>query len=94
MRIEEEAAALLKKLTAQKKTLKRLREKINAQPQWISVDDRLPEDKQYVNFANSKTGEVLTGRWVGGWGFMVEYSCRQSDITHWQPLPDSPKETP
>ena len=58
------------------------------QPQWISVDDRLP-DKQpdeylVVNAHNVETAICLDNRWIT--------PRRVTKITHWMPLPEPPEE--
>ena len=64
-----------------------------AQPKWISVDERLPDEP----------GEVLAcvyGRICIAWysnrcfetpSGMVFYPCENA-VTHWMPLPEPPKE--
>ena len=64
-----------------------------AQPKWISVDERLPDEP----------GEVLAcvyGRICIAWysnrcfetpSGMVFYPCENA-VTHWMPLPETPKE--
>lgn len=66
-----------------------------AQPQWISVEDRLPERDYYVlvHIADGSDGHQGCYRssvvdcWRG------EFWCRcTGTITHWMPLPELPKE--
>ena len=64
-----------------------------AQPKWISVEERLPDEP----------GEVLAcvyGRICIAWysnrcfetpSGMVFYACENA-VTHWMPLPEPPKE--
>ena len=57
------------------------------QPQWISVEDRLP-DKQpceylVVNANNVETAICLDNRWIT--------PRRVIKITHWMPLPTPPE---
>jgi hypothetical protein len=56
-----------------------------AQPQWISVKDRLPEDGQGVLVTTGKGGGT-TATYFDGDGF---YNGHLEDvvITHWMPLP-------
>lgn len=60
-------------------------------PQWISVEERLPEEHKrvlvYVNGQGSMedTDRMRDGRWVRWFG----------RVTHWMPLPEPPeKEAP
>lgn len=72
---------------------------IEAEPvndNWISVKDRMPEDGKYLVYAKNIAGyrpldnpvfvaECYHGIWVfEGW--------ENNHITHWQPLPEPPKE--
>ena len=55
--------------------------------EWISVDDRLPEDSATVLVCH-KNGLVTTNAWLGAhWWFKDE----RNPITHWMPLPQPPK---
>lgn len=60
--------------------------------EWISVNDRLPEDEnEYLVFTNSEIlgfayFDVLEG-WLISW---VE-GFEKDDITHWMPLPEPPR---
>ena len=78
----------------------------NVQPvnQWISVKDRLPEENILVLcYARSTTGEgndyFLGALAHGEFWFLkvndighVSYPVLHWEVTHWQPLPESPKE--
>lgn len=68
--------------------------------EWISVEDRLPEDGDYITFTNAsgKTNGVIAqklvtkqirGKTVRRW----EWNGRISPwaVTHWMPLPEPPK---
>lgn len=65
--------------------------------QWISVKDRLPEICQDVLVYCKNTQRVTIGRFAhwydnDGWD-MVGTKGRFNDIvTHWQPMPEPPKE--
>lgn len=64
--------------------------------EWISVNDRLPEENKSVlgwykdNPFSGYTVEVVS--WNGkGWVFV--YAQRYvTNVTHWMPLPEPPKE--
>ena len=68
-------------------------------PQWISVEDRLPEE-QYVNivFYEEKSKDIYIGYYNTG-----DYTHNKfwhssgrlfvNTVTHWIPLPEPPKET-
>jgi hypothetical protein len=54
--------------------------------EWISVDDRLPEEYTYVAV------QLLNGSCdvdIANYGQLGFYS--QCDITHWMPLPEPPQ---
>ncbi|MDO4864033.1 MAG: DUF551 domain-containing protein [Ruminococcus sp.] len=82
------------------------KEPVKIQPvnQWISVKDRLPEENILVLcYARSTTGEghgYFLGALAHGefWFLKVNdighVSCPvlHWEVTHWQPLPESPKE--
>ena len=58
---------------------------------WISVEDKLPKDGTEV-LTFSKSGKYCVRKFYeryGGWrlGYEIAY-----DITHWMPLPETPKE--
>ena len=72
--------------------------------QWISVKDRLPSENTLVLcYARSTTGEgnsyFLGALAHGEFWFLkvndighVSYPVLHWEVTHWQPLPESPKE--
>ena len=57
---------------------------------WISVKERLPEEKQRVivrcERIGTSVGWILWGEW------MTDIGPSAGKITHWMPLPDPPKE--
>ena len=86
-----DAADLIERLTAENAAL---REKV---PQWISVEDRLPEawkdeDGVLVNYmiytpefgADIGNYHAMAKRWL-----CMAIPCT---VTHWMPLPDAPEE--
>lgn len=90
------AADLIERLTAENAAL---REKV---PQWISVEDRLPEPgvPVLVNYIGtdglpSADGVVAWTDWGALWweGSLADSESEVTvPITHWMPLPHGPKE--
>jgi hypothetical protein len=64
---------------------------------WISVDDRLPDDAELVLFRLLNRPKTDKGIWLAGCKtFETEYTCDYyfvEDVTHWIPLPPPPKES-
>lgn len=58
--------------------------------EWVSVEERLPEEKQRVivrcERVGTSVGWILWGRW------MTDIGPHAGDVTYWMPLPKSPKE--
>jgi len=56
---------------------------------WVSVDDRLPEDRQevLVHMANGAAQSDLDTHTCK---YFVKYGFERSRVTHWQPLPLPP----
>ena len=58
--------------------------------EWVSVEDRLPEEKQRVivrcEHVGTSVGWILWGNW------MTDIGPGAGKVTHWMPLPKSPKE--
>ena len=56
--------------------------------EWVSVEERLPEEKQMVivrcERVGTSVGWILWGRW------MTDIGPHAGDVTHWMPLPPSP----
>lgn len=56
--------------------------------EWVSVEDRLPEEKQRVivrcERVGTSVGWILWGRW------MTDIGPHAGDVTHWMPLPAPP----
>ena len=72
-----------------------LREKVT---QWISVEDRLPEDRGdvlVVAYWHERWGVHLgwCARERGAWSVHVGFADRSDlTVTHWMPLPEAPEE--
>jgi len=63
--------------------------KLNPNNGWISVEDRLPEDGRLV-LVSGGVARLENGIWYSYTGY-----TRQKiiwNVTHWQPLPEPPKE--
>ena len=60
--------------------------------EWISVNDRLPKEGEFVLCAcRANIYEVL--RFYGnGWGHDPMHDYMLGFVTHWMPLPEPPKE--
>ena len=60
--------------------------------EWVSVEERLPEEKQRVivrcEHVGTSVGWILWGNW------MTDIGPGAGKVTHWMPLPKSPKEDP
>ena len=75
-------------------------ETVDAEPQWISVKDRLPRD--YGNYLAVVNGEVMECVYSipnaglnSGWSTCDAYGFKyipETDITHWMALPKPPEE--
>lgn len=95
-RLVADAAELIERLSAENAAL---REKV---PQWISVEDRLPEPgvPVLVNYIGtdelpSADGVVVWTDWGALWweGSLADSESEVTvPITHWMPLPPGPKE--
>ena len=63
--------------------------------EWISVEDRLPEEKGRYLTANKRCGDkiVVFDLWFGGGFSYVEEEDDVFDFegTHWMPMPNPPK---
>lgn len=57
-------------------------------PQWISVDDRLPEQGEEA-ICIAADGDMMIGKYTE-WGWM--FPCYFEELTHWMPIPEPPKE--
>ena len=58
--------------------------------EWVSVNERLPKEKQRVivrcERVGTSVGWILWGNW------MADIGPDAGKVTHWMPLPKSPKE--
>lgn len=61
-------------------------------PQWISVKERLPDEKQRVLVRCKTVGTTVGWRLWGEW--MTDLGDGGSEVTHWMPLPDAPEVWP
>ena len=55
--------------------------------EWISVDDRLPEQGEEA-ICIAADGDMMIGKYTE-WGWM--FPCYFEDLTHWMPIPEPPK---
>ena len=58
--------------------------------EWISVKDRLPEEKQRVLVRCKTVGTTVGWRLWGEW--MTDLGDGGSEVTHWMQLPEMPEE--
>lgn len=56
-------------------------------PEWISVDDRLPEQGEKAICIDAD-GDMMIGKYTE-WGWM--FPCYFEELTHWMPIPHPPK---
>jgi hypothetical protein len=63
-----------------------------AAPQWVSVKDRLPEPLQDVLIVYAPTNEVRNDFRMECWNWPENPVHETQFVTHWQPLPEPPKE--
>ena len=100
-----EAAAAIEELQVDKAalngTVTNLLEKIKdlGKPRWIPVTERLPEEHVFVLIRQDDDRMMVAERVDGDWWYRYfAYDVdrwdedEQGTITHWQPLPEPPKE--
>ena len=61
---------------------------------WISVEDRLPEDGDWVLTFNQEDYRMEVYGWFGdyyGIGFMNDLLTEGFKVTHWMTLPEPPE---
>ena len=74
------------------KAIEALRAKCISEKGWISVKDRLPQNRQWVLCqCRAWIREVLRLQ-DGRWYHDSEHTYFISFVTHWMPLPEPPKE--
>ena len=61
-------------------------------PEWISVDERLP-DKDGRFLTVDKKGYMMVCYWQTRFGWFASV-CNKNAITHWMPLPEPPEKNP
>ncbi|UZA19171.1 DUF551 domain-containing protein [Moraxella bovis] len=66
--------------------------KENGNDGWISVDDRLPPLETVVLVYQRPLRYVLTAEYLGDRYEFSELMPNDTRVTHWQPLPNPPKE--
>lgn len=74
---------------------------INTDNGWISVKDRLPDDKELYLICNESNFEKINIAYYQPIGdkfsnyepFWQGRSSRSTCVTHWMPLPEPPKES-
>ena len=60
--------------------------------EWISVDERLPDDNDRVIAFRPNESETSAYKYCVMWGWSVKVSLKQHrGITHWMPLPLAPE---
>lgn len=66
----------------------RRKEWIIVRKDWISVEERLPDNGEKVLTVDNE-GYMIVASWyeLGGWFLPV---CRANPVTHWMPLPEPP----
>ncbi|WP_104499272.1 DUF551 domain-containing protein [Acinetobacter indicus] len=68
--------------------------KAQAVPEWISVEDQMPDGYLPVLVVNQK-GKIRICKWAfyeQEWWKLPYLKPAKSTITHWMPLPDAPQE--
>lgn len=64
-----------------------------AQPKWISVEEKLPEnDDNYLVFTSDKNEEEIATYYGDGEWLTHDLTNLTRLVTHWMPLPEPPKE--
>lgn len=59
--------------------------------EWISVDERLPDDNDRVIAFRPNEPETSAYKYCVMWGWSVKASLKHRGITHWCEMPQPPK---
>ena len=59
--------------------------------EWISVDERLPDDNDRVIAFRPNEPETSAYKYCVMWGWSVKASLKHRGITHWCEMPEPPK---
>ncbi len=60
---------------------------------WISVKDRLPEDKAEILIFDDYAKHISIGYKTNNLFFdLIDFTMTPANVSHWMPLPDQPKE--
>ena len=60
--------------------------------EWVSVEERLPEEKHRVIVRCERIGTSVGWILWGGW--MTDIGTDAGNVTHWMPLPTPPDRRP
>ena len=64
-----------------------------AQPKWISVEERLPEnDDNYLVFTSDRNAAEIATYYGDGEWLTHDFTNLTPLVTHWMPIPQMPKE--
>ena len=64
-----------------------------AQPKWISVEERLPEnDDNYLVFTSDRNAAEIATYYGDGEWLTHDFINLTPLVTHWMPIPQMPKE--
>lgn len=61
----------------------------DAHPHWISVEDKLPKDGDYVLICNNRG--LMTTSLYEGKEWVISETYLAVIVTHWMPLPQAPR---
>lgn len=63
------------------------------QPQWVSVDERLPDDGERVVFKHNRSNDIECGVFSTACNvfFVLDNFYFSNNISHWMPLPPEPE---
>lgn len=81
--MKQQAANMLEKLAAEKEAKK---------PEWISVKDRLPEERCKAYLCSLDSCLFPGSQYIDIRVFDSDGKWRNGTVTHWMPLPELPKE--